>query len=191
MAEQWNGKGTMRKLFLTELDLYRDHLLRLDPESRLMRFGMAVDERFITDYAGRVNDLRSLVYAYVEDGRVRAAAELRGIGLRRAGEAEAAFSVEKDFQDSGIGTELMGRIIRAARNRGIHRLYMNCLASNRKMQRIARKYSAELHFDQGEVVGELAPALPTYFSFWREAVEDERGFVMAVLDLGRRMAPAA
>lgn len=186
-----NSNGHIRKLFIAEYDLYRDHLLRLDADSRRMRFGMLVDDRFISDYAGRVNDLKSLVHAYVENGMVRAAAELRGIDLSLMGEAEAAFSVERDYQDSGIGTELMGRIVRAARNRGIHRLYMNCLASNRKMQRIARKYSAEMHFDQGEVVGKLTPAMPTYFSFWREAVEDEHSFVMAVLDLGRRLAPAA
>jgi len=191
MSEDQPFKGHIRKLWMTELALYRDHLLRLDAESRRMRFGMTVDDRFIADYAARVNDLKSLVYAYLEDGMVRAAAELRGIDLAHAGEAEAAFSVEKDYQDSGIGTALLGRVIRAARNRGIHRLYMNCLASNRKMQRVARKYEAVLHFEEGEVVGELAPAPANYFSLWREAVEDERGFVMAVLDLGRRLAPAA
>lgn len=190
MGEANFGTGRIRKLWMTELGLYRDHMLRLDAESRRMRFGMTADDRFIEAYAGRVNDLRSLIYAYVEDGQVRAAAELRGIDPSHAGEAEAAFSVEKSFQDGGIGTELLGRVIRAARNRGIRRLYMNCLASNRKMQRVARKYEAVLHFDAGDVVGELKPALPTYFSIWREAVEDERGFVMAVLDLGRRLAPA-
>lgn len=183
--------GTFRKLWAPELPLYRDHLLRLDPDSRRMRFGMSVDDRFIRDYAGRVNDLRSLVYGYMEGGCVRAAAELRGLGLGPPPEAEAAFSVEEDHQDSGIGTELLGRVIRAARNRGIRRLYMNCLASNRKMQRVARKYDAVLHFEEGDVVGELAPSAPNCFTVWREVVEDERGFVMAVLDLRRRLDPAA
>ena len=58
--------------------------------------------------------------------------------------AEAAFSVEPGFQERGIATELMGNIIRAARNRGVHLLFMNCLAENGKMQAIARKYDAEL-----------------------------------------------
>ena len=99
--------------------------------------------------------------------------------------------MEKDFQDSGIGTDLLGRIIRAARNRGIHRIYMNCLIENHKMQRVARKYGAVLHFEHGEVVGEVAPSTPNYFSIWHEAVEDEMGFVMAVLDIQRRLLPAA
>ena len=185
------GRGNVRKLWVTELPLFRDHLLRLDQDSRRMRFGMAADDRFVEDYAMRVNDMKSLVYAYIEDGEVRAAAELRRLGPTLRGEAEAAFSVESAHQDSGIGTDLLGRIIRAARNRSIHRIYMNCLLENRKMQRVAKKYDAVLHFEQGDVIGELAPATPNYFSIWREAVEDEMGFVMAVLDIQRRFLPAA
>jgi hypothetical protein len=60
---------------------------------------------------------------------------------------------------------------------------MNCLAENHKMQRISRKYEADLVFDHGEVVGRVIPSLPTYISLWEEAVDDSSGFVMAVLDL--------
>lgn len=184
-------QGTVRKLWYTELDKYRDHLLRLDEESRRLRFGMNVDNAFIGNYARRLADMKSIVYACLVDDEVRAAAELRPLGETFSAEAEAAFSVEKDHQDVGIGTELMGRIIRAARNRGITRLYMNCLAENRRMQRIARKYEAVLTFEQGEVIGQLKPVTPNCFSIWREAVEDEMGFVMAVLDLQKRVLPAA
>lgn len=184
-------KGTVRKLWYTELNKYRDHLLRLDEESRRLRFGMNVGDAFIENYSRRIADMKSIVYAFIEDGEVRAAAELRPLGEAYSAEAEAAFSVEKNHQDIGIGTELLGRIIRAARNRGITRLYMNCLAENRRMQRIAKKYEAELTFEHGEVIGQLKPVTPNYFSIWREAVEDEMGFVMAVLDLQKRVLPAA
>jgi RimJ/RimL family protein N-acetyltransferase len=73
---------------------------------------------------------------------MRGAAELRMIGESWPTDAEGAFSVEKDFQNGGVGTQLLGRIVRAARNRGVSRLYMNCLAENRKMQRLAKKYEA-------------------------------------------------
>jgi GNAT superfamily N-acetyltransferase len=183
--------GTTRKLFVTEYHKYRDHLLRLDDESRRMRFGMGVDDKFITNYVLRLNDMKSIVYAHMIGGEVRAAAELRPLAGQMRGEAEAAFSVEKSHQDSGIGTELVGRIVRAARNRSITRVYMNCLAENRKMQAIAKKYDAILEFDAGDVVGRVAPSSAHAFSIWREAVEDEMGFVMAVLDLQRRFLPAA
>ena len=51
----------------------------------------------------------------------------------------------------------MGRVIRAARNRHVQRLYMSCLAENARMQAIARHHEASLRFDYGEVVGEILP----------------------------------
>ena len=191
MAHEANTAGSIRKLYVSEYHKYRDHLLRLDGESRRMRFGMIADDDFIIEYAKRLVDMKSIIYGHVIGGEVRAAAELRPLASQIHGEAEAAFSVEKPFQDSGIGTELLGRIVRAARNRSITRVYMNCLAENRKMQRIAKKYDAVLQFDHGDVVGKVAPASAHGFSIWREAVEDEMGFVMAMLDLQRRILPAA
>lgn len=115
---------------------------------------------------------------------MRAAAELRKLGASWHPEAEAAFSVEKPFQDSGIGSDLLGRILRSARNRGVTRLYMSCLAENARMRRIARKYDAILHFDYGEVVGELAPERPSYASLYGEAMDDGAGYVMAMVETG-------
>ena len=180
--------GSIRKLWPNETDAFRDHLLRLDRDSRRMRFAHSVADSFIQDYAARMNDMGSIVFAYVEGSEVRAAAELRKLGDRWGTEAEAAFSVEKDFQDHGLGTELMGRVIRSARNRGIHRLYMSCLAENSKMQAIARKHEADLKFEYGEVIGEILPETPNYFSILAEAVEDRVGYMMAVFDLQKRLA---
>ncbi len=174
--------GTIRKLWFTETEKFRDHLIRLDPESRRMRFGMVVDDGFIHKYASQTGRFQSVVYGYFEGREMRAAAELRMIGDSWVGEAEAAFSVERDFQDSGVGTELLGRVIVAARNRGVDRLYMNCLAENRRMQRIAKKYEADLYFDHGDVIGQLKPSYPTPLSLWSEAIDNSNGFVMAVLE---------
>jgi RimJ/RimL family protein N-acetyltransferase len=180
--------GSIRKLWPNETAAFRDHLLRLDRDSRRMRFAHAVSDAFIEDYAARMNDMGSIVFAYIEGAEVHAAAELRKLGDRWGTEAEAAFSVEKGFQDHGLGTELMGRVIRSARNRGVHRLYMSCLAENSKMQAIARKHEADLKFEYGEVIGEILPETPNYFSILAEAVEDRVGYMMAVFDLQKRMS---
>ena len=128
MPESQIWGGTIRKVWLSESDKFRDHLLRLDRDSRRMRFGMAVSDAFIIDYASRLNDMKCLVYGFFVDHEIRAAAELRQIGDSWSSDAEGAFSVEHDYQSRGIGTELLGRIIRSARNRGVAKLYMNCLA---------------------------------------------------------------
>ena len=43
--------GMVRKLWIGETDKYRDHLLRLDPASRHSRFGGAVSDDFIRNFA--------------------------------------------------------------------------------------------------------------------------------------------
>ncbi|HML44263.1 MAG: GNAT family N-acetyltransferase [Hyphomicrobium zavarzinii] len=191
MSERRSASGTFRKLWPQEQAMFRDHLLRLDKASRTMRFAHGVSDAFIEDYAAHMTDAGSTVFAYIEDGEVRAAAELKKLGDTWGREAEAAFSVEAAFQEQGIGSELMGRVIRAARNRGVHLIYMSCLASNAKMQAIARKHEADLRFELGEVIGEIVPQEANYFSLLAEAVEDRVGFMMAVLDLQRRVVKAA
>ncbi len=188
MSERHRAGGTIRKLWPSETDKFRDHLLRLDKDSRRMRFAHAVSDSFIEDYAARMNEMGSIAYGYIEDGEVRAVAELRKLGDSWGHEAEAAFSVERAFQERGLGSELMGRVIRAARNRGVHHLYMSCLAENVKMQAIARKHEAELKFEYGEVIGDIVPQEANYFSILAEAVEDRVGYMMAVLDLKQRSA---
>ena len=60
---------------------------------------------------------------------------------------------------------------------------MACLADNRRMQELARKFAAELSFDFGDVVGEVAAPRPTPLSVLREIVADGHGFATAILDV--------
>jgi GNAT superfamily N-acetyltransferase len=191
MSDLEAGEGVIRRLWPTEANKFRDHLLRLDRDSRRMRFAHAVSDAFIEDYASRMSEYGSLVYGYLVDGQVRGAAELRRLGDAWGEEAEAAFSVEKPFQDRGVGSDLMGRVVRAARNRRVRRLYMSCLAENAKMQVIAKKHEAVLRFEYGEVIGEILPEQPNYFSIIAEAAEDRVGFMIAVLELQGRLVRAA
>ena len=191
MSDQSAEEGTIRRLWPTETDKFRDHLLRLDKDSRRLRFAHAVSDAFVEDYASRMAEYGSLVYGHVVDGKVRGAAELRRLGDGWGEEAEAAFSVEKAYQDNGVGSDLMGRVVRAARNRRVRRLYMSCMAENAKMQVIAKKHEAVLRFEYGEVIGEILPETPDYFSMVTEAAEDRVGFMIAVLDLQSRMVRAA
>jgi RimJ/RimL family protein N-acetyltransferase len=191
MSDLETADAITRRLWPTETDKFRDHLLRLDPESRRMRFAHSVADAFIEDYAGRMTAFGSLVYGHVVAGSVRGAAELRRLGDTWGDEAEAAFSVERPWQNHGVGTDLMGRVIRAARNRNIRRLYMSCLAENAKMQAIARKHAAALRFDAGDVVGEILPERADYYSLAAESAADRMGFIIAVLDLQARLVRAA
>jgi GNAT superfamily N-acetyltransferase len=180
--------GTViRKLWIGEADIYRDHLLRLDADSRRNRFAGAVSDEFVREYAELSFGIDALIHGFFVDGALHGAAELRPIGAPLMREAEAAFSIEKPWQSHGVGSVLLERTLLAARNRGIKFLHMACLADNRRMQQLARKYDAELTFDFSNVVGEVATPRPTPLSVMREILADGHGFATAMFDVQSRL----
>jgi len=179
--------GRIRKLWSGETDIYREHLLRLDPASRRSRFGGGVSDAFIANYVALANGLDSVLHGFLIDGMLRGAAELRPLGPAFGDEAEAAFSIEAPWQSHGVGTVLLRRTLLAARNRGFKLLHMACLAENHRMQQLALKFDAELTFDFGSVIGEVEAAHPTPLSVMREFVADSTGFATAMLDVQSRL----
>jgi GNAT superfamily N-acetyltransferase len=186
MYEPLISGGTVRKLWIGEAELYRQHLLRLDAESRRNRFGGAVSDEFIRRYAGSAALSDAVIYGFFVDGVLRGAAELRL--LEHAGDAEAALSIEKPWQSRGIGTALLERVLLAARNRQIEQLHMLCLAENRRMQQLARKFGAELSFQSGSVTGEMKAPHPTPTSVMRELMADSTDLATAMLDVPSQLA---
>jgi GNAT superfamily N-acetyltransferase len=181
MYEPLISGGTVRKLGVGETELYRQHLLRLDAESRRSRFGGAVSDEFVRGYSGPSALNGAVIYGFFVEGVLRGAAELRL--LARAREAEAALSIERAWQSRGVGTALLKRVLLAVRNRKIERLHMLCLAENRRMQRLARKFHAQLNFKSGSVIGELKAPRPTSISIMRELVPDSSDHAAAMLDI--------
>lgn len=179
--------SVIRKLWMHETRVYLEHLLRLDPESRHNRFGGAVTDDFIRNYVALSRGLDSVIHGFFVAGVLRGVAELRPLGKTFAHQAEVAFSIEKPWQSHGIGSALLERTLLAARNRGIQMLHMACLADNRRMQQLARKFDAELTFDFGSVVGEVETPHPTPLSLMREFVVDSHGFATAILDVQSRL----
>jgi GNAT superfamily N-acetyltransferase len=190
MQEPLADGGVIRKLWIGEANRYRDHLLRLDLESRHSRFGGGVSDQFILDYVDTTFGLGSVVHGFFADGVLRGAAELRPLGRAFAREAEAALSIEADWQSHGVGSALLERTLLTARNRGIAHLHMACLADNRRMQQLARKFDAELSFDFGEVIAEVESPHPTPLSMVREMVSDGQSFATAILDAQSRLLKA-
>jgi GNAT superfamily N-acetyltransferase len=191
MYEPLPEGAVIRKLWISETGIYRDHLLRLDSESRYRRFSGAVSDDFITRHAAGINDFSVVVHGFFVDGTLRGAAELSPIGTLFAHEAEAAFSVEQPWQSHGVGSVLLERTLLSARNRGIHALHMHCLSENRRMQQLARKFEADLSFDFGSVVGEVDPPHSTALSLMREAVADSQGIASAIFEAQARLLKPA
>jgi len=187
MDELFADGGVIRKVWIGEADKYREHLLRLDADSRRNRFGGAVADELILAYAETAMQIGTVMHGFLVDGILRGVAELKAFGAASPGVAEVAFSIEKPWQSHGVGSALLERTLLAARNRGIKLVHMTCLAGNARMQQLARKFEAELSFDFGSVVGEVEAPHATPLSLFREFFADGHGFATAVLDAQARL----
>ncbi len=179
--------GLVRKLLPVEIHLARNHLLRLDGEARQRRFSHNVSDDYVASYAAKLGDVGNLNYAFFIDGDVKAMAELKRPRLSWGTTAEAAFSVERDYANRGLATLMMGRIIRSARNRGIHHLQLYCMADNAKMQAIARHYDGDLHIEEGAIIADIVPARFDYVSVMMEMFEDRVAFAHSFFDMQKRI----
>jgi GNAT superfamily N-acetyltransferase len=150
------AQGTVRTLRQQEeLPLLRDHLLRLDRESRHDRFRGFMDDGFIESYAAKCADDGTVIIAYIEDGVVRGAAELHPPDRSPDSLPEIAFSVEACVRRQGVGSILFRKLIAEARFKGYRSLRVTTGAQNQAMRALAHKFGAHLTFHHGESTGSI------------------------------------
>ena len=182
------AKGTVRILHQQEeLALLRDHLLRLDADSRRDRFHGFLDDSFIESYAAKCADDGTVIVAYIEDGVVRGAAELHPPDQSPEAVPEIAFSVEARVRRQGVGSILFRKLIAEARSRGYDSLRITTGAQNQAMRALANKFGAHLTFRHGESTGTIdlkqqpqpdltRPAIATPFNALRAMVNFNRAY---------------
>ncbi|MEL6920430.1 MAG: GNAT family N-acetyltransferase [Pseudomonadota bacterium] len=161
----------VRRLAHAEIGTFRDHLIRLDTQSRMNRFGNAVSDAFLASYAERVMAREGTVKACFIDGVCRAAGEAFLVEHQDY-DAEAAFSVEKRWQGYGLGTLIFKRLIRTIRNKGGTRICVICMRHNMAMRRIAEKMGGEIRIMPDGVVAHIERPASSLWSISLEAIED-------------------
>ncbi len=171
----------VRRLHAHEADLFLLHLQRLPGETRRLRFGNSVNDTFLERYAELALGPDSLVKGLFVGGELRGVAELRFLTGSRD-EAEGAFSIEPEFQGHGHGDRLFGRLVAAARNRGVRRIFLTCLRENRRMQAIAAKHGADLSFIAGDVTAEIVRPYADAKSLAREWADESEAYVFAMIE---------
>lgn len=155
-ARQTPAIGSVRILRQQEeLPLLRDHLLRLDRESRHDRFHGFMDDSFIERYAAKCAEDGTVIIAYFEDGVVRGAAELHPPDQGADSLPEIAFSVEASVRRQGVGSILFRTLIAEARAKGYQSLRITTGAQNQAMRALANKFGAHLTFRHGESTGSI------------------------------------
>lgn len=195
MASQAPARLVYRKLWEHDLPKFAEHLSRLTAKDRRDRFMGEKGKEAVGRYAAGLNwDRVHLVGCFI-DGMLRATAELHLAGQGRLDQGELAFSVEEAHQNRGIATELMRRMLLIARNRGLRKVHLICLAENVRMRRIAQKFRAALALESGEVTAELPLLPPTPGTLLAEAWDDGELFAATAVritgSLGQRLAEPA
>src|SRR4051812_31335560 len=138
-----------------ELPLLRDHLLRLDRNSRHDRFHGFMDDGFIERYAEKCANDGTVIIAFFENGVVRGAAELHPPDQSPDSLPEIAFSVESSVRRRGVGSILFRKLIAEARAKGYQSLRITTGAQNDAMRALASKFGAHLVFRHGESTGTI------------------------------------
>ncbi|HYN39838.1 MAG TPA: GNAT family N-acetyltransferase [Rhodospirillales bacterium] len=163
----------IRTLTSREHALYGQHLLRLSPTDRRLRFNFPADDAAIEAYVGKLAPPRDRILAHFADdltvvGGVH-------IAFCRGDVVELAFSVEPANKGRGIGTALFSRAIVFARNRGGRSARTYCLAENREMRRLARRAGMEVHVAAGEGEGVLDLPAAAPFTMAGEVLAERAG----------------
>jgi GNAT superfamily N-acetyltransferase len=175
------ARGSVRTLRQQEeLPLLRDHLLRLDRNSRRDRFHGFMDDGFIERYAAKCAGDGTVIIAYIEDGVVRGAAELHPPDQSPDALPEIAFSVEACVRRQGVGSILFRKLIAEARSKGYQSLRITTGAQNQAMRALAGKFGAHLTFRHGESTGSIDLRQQTQLQLAKLAV-------MTPLDAARAM----
>jgi GNAT superfamily N-acetyltransferase len=176
----------IRKLAPQDAGRLKEHLLRLDAEDRRLRFGHCVTTEVLLAYCDAIPWESTWMVGAFEGDVLRGVAELRDLAATGATtegrRGELSVTVERAWQDRGIGTRLLEEALLIARNRGFKNLYLLCLPDNPKMQHLARKFGDRIRFEDGDVEVHIRSPQPDALSFFAEIFGDAVAFWQTLLD---------
>lgn len=131
----------VRRLGPAELADYDAHLKRLDRRSRRSRFAATVDDLSIDSHCLQLATQDVILLGGFVDGVMCGGAEIVLCGNRTA---EAAFTVEPQWQGRGIGRALFTLALAAAREAGLRELQIEVLGGSPAMIRLVKASGGRL-----------------------------------------------
>lgn len=156
------------------------HLLALDKNDRLLRFGSMIPDEQIAAYVAKLDFTGDIVFGVVNNvfqlvgmGHLAFAASEGRTSTSKAQVAEFGVSVSKSARGQGVGTRLFQRAAIHCRNSDVDTLYMQCLTSNQTMMHIAKKAGMRIKREYGEADAHLELPPPSPGSVMAEALEEQ------------------
>jgi RimJ/RimL family protein N-acetyltransferase len=159
----------IRRLSFQERPLYAEHLKRLSPDDRQLRFARAgVADAWIDAHVAAINKDDLILVGTLRD-TIIAAAHVAFDEKGTSAIAEVGISVDADHRASGLGSDILRQAVVFARNRGADRLYTLCLSDNRSMVALARRAGMEIDFSPGEAEAHMVLPPPDPLTVSQEA----------------------
>ncbi|MGF6272125.1 RimJ/RimL family protein N-acetyltransferase [Massilia sp. UYP11] len=156
------------------------HLLSLDRDDRLLRFGSMIPDEQIAAYVDKIDFSRDIVFGVVNNvfqlvgmGHLAFASADGRRSTTKDQVAEFGVSVSKSARGQGVGTRLFQRAAIYCRNSDVDTLYMQCLTSNQTMMHIAKKAGMRIKREYGEADAHLELPPPSPGSVMAEALEEQ------------------
>jgi GNAT superfamily N-acetyltransferase len=118
---------------------YRKHLHSLDQYSKYLRFGYHIQLEALDKLCDKFEANPQLHKIFVIENDELEVIAAGHIGFDD-GNVELAFSVLKQYQGQGMGSELMKTCIEWCQNRGIKTGCMVCLSSNAAIKKLAARH---------------------------------------------------
>jgi hypothetical protein len=174
--------STYRKLFSHEAAALGGHLARLSGDERSLRFMGAMSNEAVQEYCQGLEWFRTVVIGFFEAGVLRGCAEMNIPDRRFPILCEVAITVETAWQDHGVATELLRRVLVVAQNRSVPGLHITCSGHNHRIRHIAEKFGARFRGGDGESEADIPAAAPTYASLCEEAIDDGFGCMNIWID---------
>lgn len=133
---------------LTEADraAFADHLRRLAPADRRLRFGAALTDVTLDAVVARY-PLEGTTFGFYVWGELRGTASVIPV---EAGRGELAVSLLPALQGRGHGAFMVREALRLALDAGLEMVDIQFLAENKAMAHIAHKYPGKLSLCAGE-----------------------------------------
>lgn len=162
-----------------------EHFVELGDDDRYLRFGRPIMDEAIAQYVERIDWSQDTLLGVFDDALALVGvahlavlpADDPASGRGRC--AEFGVSVLPSARGRGLGTRLFDRSITHARNLGIDTFYMQCLARNATMMRIARRAGMRIEVEYGEANAYLRLPQPHLGTHLAEAFEEQ----LAAFDL--------
>lgn len=154
------GLGPARRLHRRDRAAIKDHLTKLGPEGRRLRFFGQISDAAIDAHVTRLNWRDAVLVGRYDGDHLVALAELIQTLPRWVRNAELAVSVSRDWRGQGIGADLLAQSLAMAEARRLRRVTLLIEPDNTAMLHLVRGQGAQICWMPGLVVARFRMTYP-------------------------------